>query len=183
MRQELLDRASEDKIFPKKIITGDETCVYGYDVETKVPSSQWVGKNPPRLKKSRRVRSNVKVMLTIFFYIESVVHHKFLRQGKTMNCWYYLEMLKRIRENVRRTRPQLRINNSWFLHHDNAPAHASLLIPGFLANTNTTTHVTWLQQTFSFPKQKFTLKGRRFRTIQEITEKSQTDLSAIPEKL
>jgi transposase len=26
----------------------------------------------------------------------------------------------------------------WFLQHDNAPAHASLLIRDFLANTNTT---------------------------------------------
>jgi hypothetical protein len=47
-------------------------------------------------------------------------------------------MLKRLRENVRRKIPQLWRNNSWFLHHDNAPAHASLLIRDFLANTNTT---------------------------------------------
>ena len=33
--QELLDRANGDN-FLKKIITGDETWVYGYDVETKV---------------------------------------------------------------------------------------------------------------------------------------------------
>jgi hypothetical protein len=27
--------------------------------------------------------------------------------------------------------------NSWFLHHDHAPAHASLLIRDFVANMNT----------------------------------------------
>jgi hypothetical protein len=31
--QELLDRASEDENFFKRIITGVETWVYGYDVE------------------------------------------------------------------------------------------------------------------------------------------------------
>jgi hypothetical protein len=41
-------------------------------------------------------------MLAGFFDIEGVVHHEFLRQGQTVNRWYYLEVLKRLRENVRR---------------------------------------------------------------------------------
>jgi saccharopine dehydrogenase-like NADP-dependent oxidoreductase len=68
-----------------------------------------------------------------FLDIEGVVH-----QGQTVNCWYYHEELKRLRENVRRKRPEMWKNNSWFHHHDNAPAHASLLIRDILANTNTT---------------------------------------------
>jgi hypothetical protein len=58
-----------------------------------------------------------------FFDIEGVVQHEFLYQGQTVNHWYYLEVLKRLRENVRRKKPQLWRNNSWFLHHDNAPTH------------------------------------------------------------
>jgi len=42
--QELLDRLNTDENFLKNVITVDETWVYGYDVETKVQSSQWVGK-------------------------------------------------------------------------------------------------------------------------------------------
>jgi hypothetical protein len=49
--QKLLDLASEDDNILKRIITSDETWVYGYDVETKMQSSQWVGKNLPRPKK------------------------------------------------------------------------------------------------------------------------------------
>jgi hypothetical protein len=37
--QELLDRAGEDKNFLTRIITGNETWVYGYDVERKMHSS------------------------------------------------------------------------------------------------------------------------------------------------
>jgi hypothetical protein len=66
--QELLDHGSEDENFLKRIITGDETCVYGYDMETKMQSSQWVGKNSLRLKKVQHVRSNVKVMLIFFLH-------------------------------------------------------------------------------------------------------------------
>ena len=34
--QELLDFSNADENFLKNVITGDETWVYGYDVETKV---------------------------------------------------------------------------------------------------------------------------------------------------
>ena len=46
--QELLAIANGNVNFLKKIITGDETWVYGYDVETKTQSSQWMGKGSPR---------------------------------------------------------------------------------------------------------------------------------------
>ena len=49
--QELLANANDNKNFLKNIITGDETWVYEYDVETKMQSSQWMGKGSPRPKK------------------------------------------------------------------------------------------------------------------------------------
>jgi hypothetical protein len=73
--QELLNRTNEDENFLKTIITGDETWVYGRYFETKAQSSQWVSKGSPRPKKVKQVQSNVKVMLTVFFYCEGVVHH------------------------------------------------------------------------------------------------------------
>jgi hypothetical protein len=128
-------------------------------------------------------------MLTVLFGIEGVVHHEFLRQGQTMNHWYYLKVLKRLRENVRRKRPQLWRNNSWFLHHDNVPPHASLLIIEFLASTNTTVLAQppysadpALVDFFNFPKLKSALKGRQFQMIQEITENLQLELHTIPKK-
>ena len=51
--QELLANANGNENFRKNIITGDETWVYGYDVETKMQSSQWMEKGSPRPKKSK----------------------------------------------------------------------------------------------------------------------------------
>jgi hypothetical protein len=105
--------------------------------------------------KIRQVRLNVKVMLTVFLR-HGAVHHEFLILGKTANRWYYFKVLKRLRENARRKRPQLSRNYSWFLHHDNMPPHASLLIHDCLVYMNTTVlpqpsaHLTWFWQTFSY---------------------------------
>jgi hypothetical protein len=43
----------------------------------------------------------------VFFDIKGVVHHEFLCKGQTVDHWYYLEVLKHLRENVSRERPQL----------------------------------------------------------------------------
>ena len=67
--QDLLDHSENDKEFLSKIITGDESWVYGYDVETKVQSSQWMSKTSPRPKKACQVRSKIKVLLTVFLML------------------------------------------------------------------------------------------------------------------
>ncbi|PNF42543.1 hypothetical protein B7P43_G06927 [Cryptotermes secundus] len=62
--------------FLNTVITGDESWVYGYDPESKMQSSQWKYPTSPRPEKARQVRSNVKVMLAIFFDSHGVVHHE-----------------------------------------------------------------------------------------------------------
>jgi len=49
--QDLLPNANGNENFLKNIITGDETWVSAYEVETKMLSSQWMGKGSPRPKK------------------------------------------------------------------------------------------------------------------------------------
>jgi hypothetical protein len=59
-------------------------------------------------------------MLIPFFGIKGTVHSEFIPQGKTLNQAYYVEMLKQLREAVRRKM------SDWILRHDNAPAHKAL---------------------------------------------------------
>ena len=86
-------------------------------------------------KNARQVLSNVKVMLTVFFDFNRIVHHGSLPGGQTVNKEYYLQVQRRLRESIRKKRPDLWKNNSWLLHHDNAPAHTSLLVREFLDKT------------------------------------------------
>jgi hypothetical protein len=48
-----------------------------------------------------------------------------------------LEVLTRLRESVRRKRPEL-WPDKWILHHDNAPAHDALRVLEFLAKKSIT---------------------------------------------
>jgi hypothetical protein len=52
---------------------------------------------------------------------------------QTMNQHCYWEVVTRLRESVRRKRPEL-CPDKWILHHDNAPAHDALRFREFLAN-------------------------------------------------
>jgi len=74
------------------------------------------------------------------------------------------------------------------LHHDNAPAHASLLIRSYPAKRQTSVvpHPPYSpdlapEDFFLFPKLKTTLKGCRFPTIQEIQENAIREMRAITE--
>ncbi|UYV68226.1 hypothetical protein LAZ67_5003465 [Cordylochernes scorpioides] len=113
---EMLDSVRDDPNLLQRVITGDEACVYGYDVETKAQSSQWKLPHEPR---------------------PGVVHHEFLPQGRTVNKEYYLQVMRNLREAIRQKRPDLWKNKNWLLHHDNAPAHTSLLVRDILAKNNT----------------------------------------------
>jgi len=77
-------------------------------------------------------------MLIYFFDQKGIVHKEFVPPGRTVNAAFYFEVLKRLRENVRRKRPDHLRNKTWLLHHDNAPAHAALLTRRFLNNNNMT---------------------------------------------
>ncbi|UYV62563.1 hypothetical protein LAZ67_2001108 [Cordylochernes scorpioides] len=115
-----------------------------------------------------------------------VVHHEFLPQGRTVNKEYYLQVMRNLREAIRQKRPDLWKNKNWLLHHDNAPAHTSLLVHDFLAKNNT---LMMPQQPYSpdlapcdfflFPKLKRPMKGRRYATLDEIKTASKEELKNI----
>ena len=64
--QEILTTFNDDPDLLKKVITDDESRLYGYNIETKAQSLQWKRREEPRPKKSRQVRLNVKVLFTVF---------------------------------------------------------------------------------------------------------------------
>jgi len=104
--RDLSERSCEDVQFLKNIVTGDESWVYRYDPETKQQSSQWKGPTSPLPKQGRQWRSKTKVMLLAFFDSEGIVHHEYAPDRQTINKEFYVEVLRRLYESVRRKRPE-----------------------------------------------------------------------------
>ncbi|UYV64174.1 hypothetical protein LAZ67_2006932 [Cordylochernes scorpioides] len=119
-----------------------------------------------------------------------VVHHEFLPQGRTVNKEYYLQVMRNLREAIRQKLPDLWKNKNWLLHHNNAPAHTSLVVRDLLAKNDT---LMMPQPPYSsdlapcdfflFPKLKRPMKGRRYSTLDEIKPASKEELKKIFKKL
>jgi hypothetical protein len=117
-----------------------------------------------------------------------IVHFEFLEQGPTVNQHCYLEILARLRDAVRRRRPEL-WPAAWILHHDNALAHDALALREFLANKST---MKLDQLPYSpdlapcdfwlVPKLKTALKGHQFSDNANILGHATTLLQSIPEE-
>ena len=95
--------------------------------------------------------------------------------GQTVNGKFCCEVLKWLMEGIRHKSPEKWKKNNWFLQHDNAPAHTSLVVPQFLTSKNITVIPRQPYSPdlapchfFLLPKIKLRLKGRRFDTSEEI---------------
>jgi transposase len=96
-----------------------------------------------------------------------------------------VKVLTRLRESVRRKRPQ-KWKNDWVLHHENASIHTAMAVQQFLVRNNISIEPHppyspdlapsdfWL-----FPTLKMNLLGRRFATVEDIKDNTDARLRAI----
>jgi len=114
-------------------------------------------------------------MLICFFDQEGIVNREFVPPGMTVNADFYCDVLRRLRENVRRKGPQKWRNQKLIIQHNNVPVHRSFKVSQFLAKNNKTVipHPPYPSDLapcdfFLLPKLKLRMKGRTFDTIEEI---------------
>ena len=69
--------------------------------------------------------------------VNGVMHSEFLPEGQSVNKEYYLRVMKRLREQIRREKADLWKTNLWILHHDNAPSYKAIIVNEFLAENST----------------------------------------------
>jgi hypothetical protein len=55
------------------------------------------------------------------FDVKGIIHREFVPSKMTVNSEFYCDVLRRLRENMRRKRRELWRNHNWLLHHDNTP--------------------------------------------------------------
>jgi hypothetical protein len=115
--------------------------------------------------------------MLVYFNVKEVVRCEFVSPNTMVNSdfYSYCDVLRRLRENVRRKRPKLWHNQNWPLHHDNVPTHTSPKATEFVTNNNIVIvqHPPYLLDLAPcdfalFPKLKMKLKGQRFETVSDI---------------
>ena len=110
--------------FLSRVVTGDETWVYYYDPPSKFESMEWKHAGSPRTKKFKVSRTTKKVMASVFWDTDGVIHINYLPRGTTMNGQYYADLLVRLRESIKEKR-RGKIRRGVLLQQDNAPVHSS----------------------------------------------------------
>ncbi len=176
-----LDSLKADATYLSRIITGDESWVSVYKVELKKNSREWhpKGTHADRPIKALCNRSEKKVMVTVFFDCRGTVLVDYLTPGETVNTERYCEVLRTLKERVRRKRPDLwggrnGVHN-WLLHHDNAPAHTSVLTLALIGSSgiDMVPHPPYSPDLapcdfFLFPRLKSALRGHRHRNLRDL---------------
>lgn len=186
--EDMISQVSADPTFMHRIVTGHHAWIYEFDTRKNQQSSEYCLENEPKSKKTRQSHSRIKAMLTVFFDYRGVVHCEYLPDKQTANKEYYLEVLKRLRESIRKKRPELWKDNSWILHHDTTPPHEAIIIREFLAE-NSTKVIAQAPYSpdmspfdfFLFAKLKLSLRRGRFQAMESMKENWLKELKAIPQ--
>ncbi|XP_068235595.1 protein GVQW3-like [Palaemon carinicauda] len=135
---DILEMVDSDSGFLDKVVTCDESWVFTYDAESNRQSAQWKHQTSPRPKKAKMSSLQGKAMVIPFFDSEGLIHVEWVPQGQTANEEYYLTILKRLREKMRKKCQQQWTSDQWWFHQDNAPCHKSTLVTTWMADRGMT---------------------------------------------
>jgi hypothetical protein len=102
---ELWEKANGDQTFMSisRIITGDESWIYGYDPEKS--NSRRSGKAHNHQEQERHSRSKVQQRTCSLFIFFAWIHQEFVPPNITVNSDFYCDVLRRLRENMQRRSP------------------------------------------------------------------------------
>ncbi|ODM89227.1 Mariner Mos1 transposase [Orchesella cincta] len=113
------------RFFLGQIVTGDETYLHHYEVESKRQSSQWLQAGTPPPLKAIRKTSKAKIMMLVFWDRVGVLLTAFFYKGATMTGQAYADILVKLKKAYIKKRGQDKWDDGVFLLHDNAPSHTS----------------------------------------------------------
>jgi hypothetical protein len=129
----------------------------------------WTSKSSPKPKIFGLQKSKIKTMLITFLDKQVVIHKEFVPEGQIVNSVFYVEVIGRSLNRSFRVRPQFRAEGCWFLLHNNAPSHSSLVVKILLAkHGDVETSPSPISpdlapaEFFLFLTVKTVLKGKRF---------------------
>jgi hypothetical protein len=104
MCSDIMEGLTEELDVLENVITCDETWIFQYDLETKRQSMHWKTPTTLRIKKARMSKSKVKTIMIVSFNIRGAIMIEWVPEGQAVNQKYYLEVLAKLQERVRKKR-------------------------------------------------------------------------------
>ncbi len=185
---EMLAQYAHDPHCLDWILTIDESWFYLYDPWNWMENMEWLQKNENRGQVVRRQQPSAqKVMLVPFFDSRGLLHWEYFH-GMTIQKGVMLALLQRVRTSlqIRRGTGVWHNRQEYRLHMDNAPAHHSDLVQGYLRKVNwePLRHPPYSPDLspcdfFLFPKLKKATRGVRYRNLDELVVTIEHALHAI----
>ena len=122
--QELRQRAVDDPSFRSRVIT-----VGSMGMIPRLNNSLRNGRaqDPQDRRRRGRAAARPRAFSSCFFDIRGIVSTWICPEGQTVNTEFHWNVLRRLREDIRRKRPELWCVGNWLLHDDNAPSHRALV--------------------------------------------------------
>lgn len=166
----------ERNSFLHRIVAGDETWARAFEPELKRQSAEWTGEGSPRPTKAVRSPTPTKVMHIVFFDVHGLLVDHSVPPGVTVNGEYYASFIRNhLRPAIRRKRPNL-LRDGPIILHDNAAPHTKRDVIQLLTKEydwEILEHPPYSPDLspcdfFWFPRVKVNLRGKRFKTFEEI---------------
>lgn len=176
----------EGEGFLRRIITIDETWARAYEPQLKRQSNEWRHHGSPRKVTVRNTTTNVKAMLIIAYDCDGVIINHTVPQRQTVTAEYYCNFLQNnLRAALRRKRRHF-LNNPPIILHDNARAHAAVAVTDLLLRWGWEVlyHPPYSPDLSPcdydlFPKMKEPLRGRCFRTVEDVLRATDRSIRTI----
>ncbi len=168
--------ANNPRVF-QNVVTMDESWVYLYDPDSKEAAREWLRRHENRPQKPRRTLATGKCMLVSFFDSHGMIYFEFVRRPHTVNQIKFRQIFTHFDIACQNRRPRGVVQGRRFLHFDNTPAYTAGLtrqhiqqlgwtcLPHPVYSPDLAPNDFWL-----YPRIKKDLKGRRFRTLNELED-------------
>ena len=188
LARQIVDKFGDTGQIPLyRILTGDESWFYKYQVRTKQQNVMWLPFGSARPHIPRQGFGDAKQMMAAFFKSDGPVSLVAVEKGTTVTGkWYADVCLKKVFEDLEQKRPTAGVRRM-FLLHDNAAPHKAHCVKQFLADIGVQeiNHPPYSPDLsppdfFLFPKIKRQLAGRRFDTLNELYEGVWDAMTSIP---
>ena len=155
----------------QEIVTGDETCIYHFQPDSKAKNEVWVSSEGDRPLIARRCKTSNRMFYAIFFDLKGPVLQIPVLKGSSVTGKFYREsVLTQLVDFHQKSRSCTGVRSIKLLH-DNAPAHKSAMVQEYLKESglDILDHPPYSPDLspcdfWLFPRLKEMLAGHRFES-------------------